>query len=50
MRIIPSANVWVGLFVNSGAGVFANEDFEAEELVLREPPLVGAQHSRNKVS
>ncbi|XP_024391830.1 histone-lysine N-methyltransferase ATXR2 isoform X1 [Physcomitrium patens] len=33
---------------DTGKGVFANEDFEAEELVLREPPLVGAQHSRNK--
>lgn len=32
------------------AGVFADRDFKAEEVVLREAPLVGAQHSRNKVS
>ncbi|KAG0568052.1 hypothetical protein KC19_7G182800 [Ceratodon purpureus] len=31
-----------------GKGVFADKDFSSEGLVLREAPLVGAQHSRNK--
>jgi hypothetical protein len=35
--------------VDLAAGVFADKDFKSEELVLREAPLVGAQHSRNKV-
>jgi hypothetical protein len=33
-----------------GKGVFAVKDFNAEEVVLQEPMLVGAQHSSNKVS
>lgn len=35
---------------NGATGVFAVKDFNAEEVVLQEPMLVGAQHSRNKVS
>jgi hypothetical protein len=31
-----------------GKGVFAVKDFNAEEVVLQEPMLVGAQHSSNK--
>jgi hypothetical protein len=30
-------------------GLFADRDFEEDELVLREPKLVGAQHTLNKV-
>ncbi len=35
---------------NGATGVFAVKDFNAEEVVLQEPMLVGAQHSSNKVS
>ncbi|KAG0566079.1 hypothetical protein KC19_7G037000 [Ceratodon purpureus] len=37
-----------GIDGDMGKGVFADRDFKAEEVVLREAPLVGAQHSRNK--
>jgi hypothetical protein len=33
---------------NGATGVFAVKDFNAEEVVLQEPMLVGAQHSGNK--
>lgn len=38
-----------GKGLGGGPGVFADRDFKADDVVLREPKLVGAQHSRNKV-
>lgn len=35
--------------MDPSVGVFADKEFSSEELALREAPLVGAQHSRNKV-